>query len=333
MDQAGRRLNRKLSVGGVLFRFFRIAHRRDGFACHAPAILASKGMAAASSNRETWTARPAPLEFRAPPGPAAIARRYGGCQGHPGFHGAGTPSRTAESPNINQNRASRLGKIRPNLKRFSLCERTFGQAAVIPFPPHVLCLPDLPVPKHCAHQDTRSSEPHLGHRLLSFATLLIAVAPLPFRIGISARRTSKYVSCLTQERNEITPFHVCPLRPRSHPTTWELCCASQQIWVPIGSFGSWRDKTRPEQLLSAALSRPDDLLHRNILLLRATCGLLQCSKAGRSEWFGKLLDHFVSGGEQRRRHGEAEHPGGRGIDYQLKLARLNNRQVRWLGPP
>jgi hypothetical protein len=50
---------------------------------------------------------------------------------------------------------------------------------VVPFPPHALhlCLPDLPVPKHCAHQETRSSEPHLGHELLTIATLLIAAAP------------------------------------------------------------------------------------------------------------------------------------------------------------
>jgi hypothetical protein len=37
-----------------------------------------------------------------------------------------------------KNRASRLGNIRPNLKRFSLCERRFGQAVVTPFPPQVL---------------------------------------------------------------------------------------------------------------------------------------------------------------------------------------------------
>jgi hypothetical protein len=35
--------------------------------------------------------------------------------------------------------------------------------------------PDLPVPKHSAHQDTRSFEPHFGHTLPSPGKLLIAV--------------------------------------------------------------------------------------------------------------------------------------------------------------
>jgi hypothetical protein len=37
-----------------------------------------------------------------------------------------------------------------------------------------------------------------------------------------------------------------------------------------------------------------------------------------------LLDNVVRDAEQRRRHGEPEHPRGRSIDYQLKLARLND---------
>src|SRR5262249_26625202 len=43
------------------------------------------------------------------------------------------------------------------------------------------------------------------------------------------------------------------------------------------------------------------------------------------------FDYLVSGSEQRRRHIEAEHPGGPGIDGQLELVRLHDRQVRRLG--
>src|SRR5450631_149280 len=43
-----------------------------------------------------------------------------------------------------------------------------------------------------------------------------------------------------------------------------------------------------------------------------------------------LFDHLVGGGEQCWRHGEAEHPGGLGVDDQLELSRLQDRQVRGL---
>jgi hypothetical protein len=33
-----------------------------------------------------------------------------------------------------------------------------------------------------------------------------------------------------------------------------------------------------------------------------------------------LLDHLIGNGEERWRHGEAEHRGGLGVDYQLELA-------------
>ena len=43
-----------------------------------------------------------------------------------------------------------------------------------------------------------------------------------------------------------------------------------------------------------------------------------------------LLDHLVGNGEQRWRHGEAQHPGGLVIDDKLELGRLQDRQVRRL---
>src|SRR5215510_2929015 len=43
------------------------------------------------------------------------------------------------------------------------------------------------------------------------------------------------------------------------------------------------------------------------------------------------FDHLVGGREERRRHGEAKQPGGLGVDNQLELARLHDRQVRGLG--
>src|SRR5262249_50294470 len=42
------------------------------------------------------------------------------------------------------------------------------------------------------------------------------------------------------------------------------------------------------------------------------------------------LNRLVGGQEQFVRNGEAEHPGGRGVDDELELARLNDRQIRSL---
>ena len=42
------------------------------------------------------------------------------------------------------------------------------------------------------------------------------------------------------------------------------------------------------------------------------------------------FDHLVGAGEQRRRHGEAEHPGSLEIDDQLDLGGLLNRQITGL---
>src|SRR3954452_3499397 len=46
--------------------------------------------------------------------------------------------------------------------------------------------------------------------------------------------------------------------------------------------------------------------------------------------FAVLFDHFVGAGEQRRRHGKAEHSCGRQDDDQFDLARLHDRQARRL---
>jgi hypothetical protein len=46
---------------------------------------------------------------------------------------------------------------------------------------------------------------------------------------------------------------------------------------------------------------------------------------------GCSFDHLIGSRKQRRRHAEAEHPGGPGVEHQLELARLHDRQVRGLG--
>jgi hypothetical protein len=38
-----------------------------------------------------------------------------------------------------------------------------------------------------------------------------------------------------------------------------------------------------------------------------------------------LFDHLVGNGEERRRHGEAKHPGGLEVDHQLEFCRLQDR--------
>src|SRR5262245_38701881 len=60
------------------------------------------------------------------------------------------------------------------------------------------------------------------------------------------------------------------------------------------------------------------------------CPLCAISDQSAPQQNSSLFDHFVRGAEQRRRHGEAEHPGGRSVDHQLQLCRLHDGQVCWL---
>src|SRR5262249_46928482 len=61
---------------------------------------------------------------------------------------------------------------------------------------------------------------------------------------------------------------------------------------------------------------------------RSTAYLVSCIRVRSAH--GNSLDHLVGGREQFVRHGEAEHPGGRGVDDELELARLHDRQIRRL---
>src|SRR6516162_4656825 len=52
-----------------------------------------------------------------------------------------------------------------------------------------------------------------------------------------------------------------------------------------------------------------------------------------AQQLGSLLDYVVRDAEQRRRQREPEHPSGRAIDNQLKLARLHYGEVRGFSAP
>jgi hypothetical protein len=45
-----------------------------------------------------------------------------------------------------------------------------------------------------------------------------------------------------------------------------------------------------------------------------------------------LLNHLIGTGEQHGRYLDAKHPGGVGVDDQLELRRLHDRQVRGFAP-
>src|SRR5215471_16954888 len=107
----------------------------------------------------------------------------------------------------------------------------------------------------------------------------------------SARSRLQFSSCCSRS--------ACGLRIRPTPDL-AFVPPERSLRPPAGLFAPLRAK-----ITSSALV---DL-----------CWLLQTS-----------FDHLVDGHEQFVRHGEAEHPGGRGVDDELELARLHDRQIRRL---
>src|SRR5262249_56426867 len=62
-----------------------------------------------------------------------------------------------------------------------------------------------------------------------------------------------------------------------------------------------------------------------------TMGALVRRRCSRAAAMAPILKNpFVGGHEQFVRHGETEHSGGRGVDDQLELTRLQHRQLRRL---
>src|SRR5262249_51888906 len=59
-------------------------------------------------------------------------------------------------------------------------------------------------------------------------------------------------------------------------------------------------------------------------------GWIAGSSPAMTRWGAASFDHLVGGDEQLVRHGEAEHPRGLGVDDELELARLHDRQIRGL---
>ena len=97
------------------------------------------------------------------------------------------------------------------------------------------------------------------------------------------------------------------------------------------SFRPWRNaRNRASGRRRPAVEKPD---HRHRRLLRARRERPRRRRAAEQRDELAPLHSITSSarGEQRRRHGEAEHPGGLGVDDQLELGRLHDRQVRGLG--
>ena len=61
---------------------------------------------------------------------------------------------------------------------------------------------------------------------------------------------------------------------------------------------------------------------------RSTAYLVSCIRVRSAH--GNSFDHLVGAGEQRRRHGKPERPGGLEVNDQLELGGLHDRQVSGL---
>jgi hypothetical protein len=82
------------------------------------------------------------------------------------------------------------------------------------------------------------------------------------------------------------------------------------------------------QKFGVEMAIPDEAATKRTLLL-TWAGLPPAGS--RQLCLAHSFDHLVGAGEQRRRHGQTEHPRGLEIDHQLEFGRLDDRQVSWLG--
>src|SRR5262245_30843264 len=81
--------------------------------------------------------------------------------------------------------------------------------------------------------------------------------------------------------------------------------------------------------MSASHPKAIESLRSSEMTLSATTGREQLQHMARVRK-AELFDYLIGGSDQGRRNGEAEHPRGPGVDDQLELGRLHDRQIRRL---